>query len=209
MYIFSDITYQEGWLANPMQRVYFADKSNFYIGEVTDIKDYTSSNNNGVFQLADDIERLPDNRLKIPVGLRFNYYINEYFVLRTYYRYYFDDWGLTSNTINLELPVKLSASWTIYPSYRFYQQGAADYFAPYETHLSTETYYTSDYDLAQFKANQFGIGIQYADLLNKNKLWRLGLKQISLHYAYYQRSNELQAQFINLGMKFLLSKRAR
>ena len=68
---------------------------------------YTTPQNIGVFQLADDIERLPSTRKKLPIGARLNYYINEMFVLRTYYRYYVDDWGIQAHTINVDLPVKL------------------------------------------------------------------------------------------------------
>jgi len=32
MAIFGDVVLQRGWLANPMQRVYFADRANYYIG---------------------------------------------------------------------------------------------------------------------------------------------------------------------------------
>jgi len=92
------------------------------------------------FQLADDIERLPDARTKIALGGRLNWYLSERFVLRTSYRYYFDDWGINSHTATVELPIKLSDKFTIYPSYRYYNQTAADYFAPYEAHLSTDEF---------------------------------------------------------------------
>ena len=202
--LFTDITYQKGWLANPMQRVYFADVENFYIGNPADIPYYTSPQNTQVFQLADDIERLPDSRFKIPVGMRFNYYINEFLVLRTYYRYYQDDWGIRSNTFNIELPIKISARFTLYPGYRYYDQTAADYFAPYEKHLSTDLYYTSDYDLSAFDANQYGLGIKYANPVSPVKIWKLGIKNISLNYHYYTRSTGLDAHIISLGTKFLL-----
>ncbi len=205
--IFSDLVIQKGWLANPMQRVYFMDRPNYYIGNKNDIPIYASTENKGIFQLADDIERLPQNRLKIPIGTRFNYYFNEYLVLRTYYRYYYDDWDVRSNTINVELPIKLSDKFTVYPAYRYYNQSAAKYFAPYEEHVSTDEFYTSDYDLSQFDANQFGFGFKYTDLLTKAHISRLGLKNISLNYNYYQRSNNLKANIASLGFNFAVKKR--
>lgn len=204
--IFSDITYQKGWLSNPMQRVYFSDIDNFYIGNASSIDNYTSPSNTDVFQLADDIERLPHSRLKIPIGVRLNYYINEFLVARTYYRYYSDDWGIMSNTFNIELPIKLGNKFTLYPNYRFYNQTESDYFAPFEAHLSTEEYYTSDYDLSKFTSNQFGIGIKYTDLLTKGHIWKIKLKHITLNYNYYERSTGLSAHIISLGAKFILDK---
>jgi len=201
--IFSDVVIQKGWLSNPMQRVYFSDKANFYIGTATDIPRYTSKANTGVFQLADDIERLPDSRVKIPVGIRYHYYINEHFVFKTYYRYYTDDWGLSSHTINVELPIKVGDKFTFYPNFRYYTQTAADYFAPYEQHVSTEKYYTSDYDLSAYSANQFGLGIRYKDIFTKFHIGKFGLKNVTVNYNHYKRDTGLFANIISFGFKFI------
>ena len=204
--VFTNITYQHGWLANPMQRVYFSDIDNFYIGNASSIPNYTNPNNKDVFQLADDIERLPNDRLKIPVGIRLNHYVNEFIVIKTYYRYYFDDWGITSNTFNVELPIKIGDKFTIYPNYRFYNQSKSDHFAPFEQHVSTSDFYTSDYDLSNFTSNQLGVGIKYTDILTQGHIWKFGLKNITLNYNYYQRNTGLKAHIISLGAKFILDK---
>ncbi|WP_338359702.1 DUF3570 domain-containing protein [Yeosuana marina] len=202
--LFFDVVKQQGWLSNPMQRVYFSDVANYYIGDPASIPNYTSRSNKNVFQLADDMERLPSSRLKLPIGMNFNYYLNETFVLRTYYRYYTDDWGIKSNTANIEIPIKISPKWTLYPSYRYYNQTAADYFAPYEQNLSTSTFYTSDYDLSKFNANQYGFGFGYTDIFASWHLWGLGLKNIDLKYYNYKRSTGLKASIITAGFKFVL-----
>ena len=123
--------------------------------------------------------------------------------VRTYYRYYFDDWGVKSNTAKIEIPIKISDKFTLYPSYRYYNQTAADYFAPYEAHLSTDEFYTSDFDLSKFNANQYGFGIMYTDIFTKLHLWSLGLKSIDLRYNNYQRSTGLSANIISLGVNFV------
>jgi hypothetical protein len=202
--LFFDVVQQQGWLANPMQRVYFGDVDNFYIGNAASISNYTSSTNKDVFQLADDIERLPDTRFKIPIGMRLNYYLNEIFTFRTYYRYYFDDWGIRSHTADIELPIKVSDKFTFYPSYRYYNQTAADYFAPYEQNLSTSAFYTSDYDLSKFNANQYGLGISYTDIFAKWHIWKLGLKSVDLKYNSYKRNTGLTAYIISTGFKFIM-----
>lgn len=202
--LFFDLIQQNGWLGNPMQRVYFSDIDNYYIGNASSISNYTSPINKDVFQLADDIERLPDSRLKLPIGLRFNQYINETVTLRTYYRYYYDDWGITSHTTNIELPIKISDRFTLYPSYRYYTQTAADYFAPFEQHTSTEEFYTSDFDLSEFNANQFGLGFSYTDIFAKRHIWKLGLKSVDLKYDYYERNTGLNAGIVSAGFKFVM-----
>ena len=202
--LFFDIVKQSGWLANPMQRVYFSDVDNFFIGNGDSIDNYTSSSNRDVFQLADDIERLPDNRFKIPIGLRFNYFINETFALRTYYRYYMDDWGINSHTASVELPIKISQKFTLYPSYRYYNQTEADYFAGFDEHLSTSDYYTSDYDLSKFNANQYGFGVTYTDIFAKTHIWKFGLKSIDFKYTNYKRNTGLKANYFAAGFKFVM-----
>lgn len=202
--VFLDIIKQDGWLANPLQRVYFGDVANYYIGNAASINNYTSATNTDVFQLADDIERLPNKRLKIPIGFRFNYYINEVFTLRTYYRYYFDDWGIKSNTASIEIPIKISSNFTLYPSFRYYNQTAADYFAPFEQNVSTDRYYTSDFDLSKFNANQYGFGLSYTDIFTKAHVWKLGLKSIDIKYNNYKRNTGLSANYFGLGFKFIM-----
>ena len=186
--IFADVLQQQGLLSTPYQRIYFADKADSYINE---------------FQLADDIERLPDTRFKVPLGARLNYYVNEWLVLRTYYRFYTDDWGITAHTVNIELPIKLSDKFTVFPMYRYYTQTASKYFAPYEAHLSTEKYYTSDYDLSAFHANQYGAGAIYTDIFTTAHIWSFGLKTIELRYNHYTRSDGLDANIISFALKLV------
>lgn len=186
--LFLDVLKQDGLLSTPYQRVYFKDVDNFYINE---------------FQLADDIERLPDTRFKVPVGARVNYYINETFVVRTYYRFYTDDWGITAHTASVELPIKITDRFTVFPMYRYYTQHGSKYFAPYEAHLSTEQYYTSDYDLSSFDAHQYGFGVNYTDIFTGTRVWKFGIKNVDFRYNHYQRSDGLDANIVSLGIKFV------
>ena len=183
-----DLVQQQGLLSTPFQRVYFSDSPDRFRQN---------------FQLADDIERLPETRFKTAIGGRLNYFINEMFVLRTYYRYYFDDWGITSHTASVEVPIKITDKFTLYPSYRFYNQTAADYFYPYETALSSYGFYTSDYDLSEFSANQYGFGVSYTDIFTKLKLANFGLKSVDLKYDYYKRDTGLHYSLISAGFKFI------
>ena len=202
--IFFDILKQEGMLSTPYHRIYFADKANYYIGNASDIPNYESPNNLGVFRLADDIERLPNSRFKFPIGMRWNYYISERLILRMYYRYYTDNWDLTAHTASIELPIKITDKFTVFPIYRYYTQTQSKYFAPFEKHLSTEQYYTSDYDLSTFNANQYGLGVSYTDLFTETKIWKFGLKNIDFRFNHYDRSDGLSSNIGTIGFKFVL-----
>ena len=184
-----DFVVQQGLLSTPFQRVYFSDVADSFIDN---------------FQLADDIERVPDSRFKLALGGRLYYYLNEAVVIRAHARYYQDDWEINSLTAGLEIPVKISSKFTLYPSYRFYNQTAAVFFAPYEEHLSTNEYYTSDYDLSKFTANQFGFGVSYTDIFTNFHIRKFGLKSIDLRYHHYQRDTGLKSSIIAVGFKFVM-----
>jgi hypothetical protein len=186
--LFMDLVSQNGLLGTPFQRVYFEDFEDFYIDD---------------FQLADNVEQLPDSRFKVPFGGRLNYYLNDLVVLRTYYRFYWDDWGITSHTASLETPFKVTDKFTLYPTYRYYTQTAADYFYPKEEALSTDTYYTSDYDLSDYNAHQYGMGVQYRDIFTSAKVFSFGLKTIDLRFSQYDRSDGLNAFIVTLGTTFV------
>ena len=186
-----DLVQQDGLLSTPFHRIYFSDKNDFFVED---------------FQLADDIERLPSTRNKIAAGLRLNYYINEIFVLRSYYRYYTDSWGIKSNTASIEIPIKISPKFTIYPAYRYYNQTAVNYFAGHEQHLSTQQYYTSDYDLSKFHAHQYTLGMSYTDIFTEKHLWKFAIKSIDVKINKYNRNSSFESYMITAGIKFILDE---
>lgn len=185
----AEVIYMSGLLSTPFHSVYFADKPDYAI----------------------DIERLPASRLKIPFGFRLNYFPLDFLVVRTNYRYYSDDFGITANTFDIETPIKLSSSITFSPFYRYHVQTAAKYFAPKYEHLSTEQYYTSDFDLSALNAHKYGAGIKYYPtygLLRSKPLFNnygvFMFKYIELRAAYYKRSTDFSAfnVSVNLGFGF-------
>jgi len=184
-----DLVRQNGLLSTPFQRVNFSDVEDSFIED---------------FLLADDVERLPDTRFKVAIGGRLNFYVNEWLTLRSFYRYYLDDWGITSHTASLEIPIKLGSKFTVYPSYRYYSQTAADYFAPSNQHLSTAAFYTSDFDLSAYNANQFGFGLSYTDIFTKLRLWKVGLKSIDVKFYQYDRNTTFNSSIITTGFKFIM-----
>lgn len=202
--IFFDLVQQEGKLSSPYHRIYFADKPDYYFGNPSFIPNYENTSNAGVYRLADAIEKLPSSRFKLPIGLRWNYYINETFVVRTYYRYYTDNWDITAHTASIEVPIKLTDKFTLSPMYRYYTQTQSKYFAAFEKHLSTEEFYTSDYDLSSFNANQYGLGVSYTDIFTSSKIWKFGLKNIDFRFNHYDRSDGLSSNIGSLGFKFVM-----
>jgi len=169
-----DLVYQNGYLGLPFHRVFY---------------------NTG----KDTIETLPSQRFKLPIGFRLNYFLGDNIIIRSYYRFYADSWGLVSNTLNLEVPVKITPFFSISPFYRYYIQTAAIYFAPYQVHTEQEQYFTSNYALAAFSSQMFGAGLRLAPprgvLMNS-------LRILELRYAHYTQTTDLNANMISLNLVF-------
>jgi hypothetical protein len=171
----ADLVHQQGFLSLPFYRVYFTDGS--------------------VHQ-----EKLPDNRLKIPLGFRANYFLGDRFIIRTWYRYYKDDWGISSHTVNIEVPVKITSFISVSPFYRFYNQTAVKYFAPYEQHTAQNEFYTSNYDLSKFNSNFLGAGVRLAppNGVFGVKHWNM----LEIRYGHYTKNINMNANIISLNIKY-------
>jgi len=172
--ILLDIVKQDGWLGLPFHRVFFTDGS-------------------------EKVENLPHTRLKIPVGVRFNYFIGDDIIVRTYYRFYTDDWGLVSHTASIELPYKFTPFFSISPFYRFYTQTATKYFAPLYQHSIDDTYFTSNYAAAAFNSNYFGLGLRSAPPGGFSNSY---LSALELRYGHYAQSTDLNSNVISLHFTF-------
>jgi hypothetical protein len=171
----ADLVAQNGYLSLPFHRVYFSNQK-------------------------DTIEKLPSSRLKLPLGFRANYFLGDNVILRSYYRYYMDNWGSHSNTANLEIAYKVSPFLSISPFYRYYTQSAAKYFAPYEAHSSTDEYYTSNYEYAKFNSQFFGAGFRIAP--PKGVFGWQNLHELELRYGHYTQTTNLVSDVISLNLGF-------
>lgn len=182
------IVYQTGLLSTPFHRVFFNDGVD--INNLSNPIDIITS------PKLRKIETLPGSRIKVPIGLRLNYYANNLMVFRFYYRYYHDDFGITGNTLSLDVPIKTSNYFSIFPFYRFHTQTAADHFKEFGQHEVGAKYFTSDFDLSSFDSHKVGLGFRYAPLYG---FWG-GLKSLEVRYSRYYREDGLDASIISLGV---------
>jgi len=187
---------QRGLLSTPFQRVYFYN-SNPALGTPGQLGTARA-------------EVLPRLRYKYPASLRLTYYATDLVQLRGFYRFYNDNFGIRAHTFELEVPVKVSPFFTLYPFYRYHTQTAADYFAPYLAHSVTDEFYTSDYDLSAFSAHKAGVGLRYAPLYGLGRFktpFGHGItkfKSLDLRYGYYRQSTSLTANVVSFDLSFVM-----
>lgn len=158
---FPGLVFQQGLLSTPFHRFYFAGATEAVV------------------------ENLPRQRVKIPLGIQLNSFVGARLALQIYYRYYWDNFGIRSHTINLETPIKIIPQLTLVPFIRFYNQQGASYFFSNQTAATGEPFFTSDYDLSGFTSFKFGTGVNFSSI-DKNFF-----RQISVRYAHYTRSDGL------------------
>lgn len=196
----AEVVSQSGLLSTPFHRVFFDNTSGMNIYD-----------NMNTLRKLSNVEHLDDNRLKIPVSMRFNYYVSDFMRLKTFYRFYTDNWGITAHTASVELPMMLSSSFIVSPFFRYHTQTAADDFYEFGEASATNTpeFYTSDYDLSDLNSYKIGLGLQYSPVMGignfkspfrKNKTAQF--KSIGLRAAYYDRSDGLNAWLVSLNFGF-------
>ena len=166
--------FQEGLLSTPYHRVYFTDGSH-------------------------TVEKLPGTRFKLPIGGRLSYFMGDRLILRGFYRFYADNWGMKAHTVNLEASYKITPFVSVSPFYRFSNQSAVRYFKPYGQHSKTDAYYTSDYDISAFTSHFVGAGVRLAP---PGGLW--GIKHwntFELRYGHYMRTTGMVGNSVTLAVK--------
>lgn len=180
----SDLVYQSGLLSTPFHRVYFKDHE------------------------MPSVENFPNQRVKIPIGFRLNYFWRDFMVFRNYYRFYFDSFDIQAHTYQIDTPIKFANFFKIIPFYRYHTQNSAFFFAPYKEHITNVEFYTSDYDLSSLSSQKIGIGLSYSPLYgffrHRIKKRINMLKKIEVRYAQYYRSDGLESWIANLGLQFVI-----
>jgi hypothetical protein len=141
------------------------------------------------------VEKLPQQRIKIPLGIRLNSFIGSNLILNTYYRFYTDDFGIVSNTIEIASHYKINPYLAPSFSLRFYHQTASKYFKPYREHVYGDEFYTSDYDLSGFYSFKAGAGLRFTPYSHLFSNWTFD--EVELMYNYYRRSDGLDAHTIS------------
>jgi len=169
-----DLVEQNGFLGLPFHRVFFKDGS-------------------------EKVESLPNNRFKVPIGLRLNYFAGDRTIIKGYYRFYTDEWGIVAHTVDLEIPFKVTPFFSISPFYRFYTQTAAFYFAPYKQHDISVNYYTSNYALSAFSSQYIGAGIRIAP---PEGILKSRLSSLEIRFGHYLQTTDLNSNILSTAWQF-------
>ena len=131
-----ELTRQDGYLASPYRFVRFAAEA----GAMPDTCEYP-------LRMCRP-EQDPNERLRHALAVYARRALGESFSLGGSYRFYLDDWDLTSHTVTLDGAFMPSEPWLLSLSYRFYTQTSASHYEPYYLAMPEPKYYASDKELS-------------------------------------------------------------
>ena len=101
-------------------------------------------------------EKRPDSRNKQIAYLALNHFIEPADAsAELSYRYYHDSFGIMAHTVSFAWYQKLGEHFIVRPMLRYYQQGAADFYAV--RFADAPEYYSSDYRLSELSAVGYGL----------------------------------------------------
>lgn len=105
-------------------------------------------------------DKRPDKRIKNAIFVDSKYHFGIYGISGMSYRYFFDDWGIRSHTIEWNHRYFISSHWYIEPGVRYYTQSAADFYRYF--HVQGDVlpqYMSADYRLGKMVALTYGLEV--------------------------------------------------
>jgi len=155
------VTRGKGWFNDPYKRTL-----TFYPGQ-------------GIPVLFDDTR--PDHRNSVAWLTRYRQHFPAHGSLQADYRYFHDDWGIRSHTIEVAWTQPLSESWSLRPALRYYSQTAADFYGRVVPQPLPEVF-SSDQRLAAFGGLSPSL----------RAIWRLDSVTIEGTAGYYYNAANLR-----------------
>lgn len=186
----ANYTNQSGYLSNPYKFVYIRGEVTaeeyFEIQQATSGKALDWNSITKLQMVGTELFRevRPDQRNLFSLSNRINQHIPALDAsVHLDYRFYADDWGINSHTLELAWYQSLPMGFMITPSIRYTSQSQADFFAPYFLAPREDGHYSSDFRLADFGALSSGISF--------SKQFSKGIS-LNAGFEYYTRQSDLK-----------------
>jgi hypothetical protein len=138
-------------------------------------------------------ESRPDKRTAYGVSLKEVSMLGDNVSLKNSYRFYTDDWDISSHTLESDAYYTLNKKLTLGAGVRYYRQTAANFYNKNKDFFTNEQYASSDERLSQFNALTYkaSVDFKYSDNISYN-----------LGGQFYSQSTGLDATMITTGLKY-------
>ncbi len=107
-----------------------------------------------------DVDLRPESRYQSTLSLLYaRQFKSNDSALHLGYRYYQDNWDIKAHTLSAKYHYPLAKGWMLIPEFRYYKQNSADFYQVYFNQDSIGSYHSSDYRLADFSAQTWGLSV--------------------------------------------------
>jgi len=162
---------EDGYLSNPYMRV---------------VRDY--------YTLPTITEETkPDSRKAYGFTIEYAKAFNEQFSSVLSYRFYDDDWDITSHTMDMKLYYSWSDTLTTGFNFRAYTQTKADFFSGRRDYFTDEKYASSDRRISEFDSYNYALTFDYKATETID---------LNVGIGYYDQPEYFDAIYYNIGLKY-------
>jgi hypothetical protein len=146
-------------------------------------------------------ENHPDHRFRRDLFMGVNQYFYNRSSVNLEYRYYSDDWGVSSHTVGVKLNQYVSDAVTVRYRYRYYGQGAATFYRDEYTEAGgVNGFQTNDYRLGDFGSHLFGGRVLWRPWPSLGGPGFMAGAEVMFSYERYFNSNNFSANIIETGL---------
>lgn len=151
----------EGFLNNPYRQVRYLDP-------------------NAARGYSFQAEVYPRTRSSNAISFQTRYHLPYRGAIHGGYRFFTDTWGIDAHNFNIGYTHPLKQAWILDVGYRFYTQGAAEFYQDLFPYTDAQNFLARDKEMSTFSSHSFRVGVSY-DLLEDG--WRF-VEKAKLNLAY-------------------------
>jgi len=139
------------------------------------------------------VENRPDIRTSYGFNLKYIKAFKDNLTSKFKYKFYTDDWDITSHTIDINNYYKINEKFIIGLGIRYYKQSQANFYNSDINYFTNEKYASIDDRLSAFNSTTYKSSLDYK--YNKKISY-------DISYSLYKQSTNLNASTITLGIKY-------
>lgn len=113
-----------------------------------------------------EAEVYPNTRTSSAIALRSVYYLPYRAAVSGEYRFFTDTWGVDAHNLKLGYTHPLDGGWILEGNYRYYTQGAADFYSDLFPFSGAQNFMARDKELSTYSSHTIGVKLSYDILRN-------------------------------------------
>jgi hypothetical protein len=108
------------------------------------------------------LEENPGARMRHAIALHARRALGDPFSVGLSYRFYLDDWAMTSHTISLDGAWTPAEHWLVGLAYRLYTQSSAEHYKPFYAPMPLPEHFTSDKELSALTSHKIELELSHS-----------------------------------------------